>query len=261
MANRVDYEEQTLSVAGLSLALRKKGSGSPAVVLHQDVGAHAWLPFHEQLSRSLEVFVPDLPGFGKSDRPEWARHPRDLAILTLQLLDQLKLDRLTLIGLGFGGWVAAEMATMAQERLDSLVLVAPMGIKPQHGDIVDQMMLSHIDYVKAGFHDDAAFESYFPGDIDPELSLFWDLNREMTARVAWKPYMFSHQLPHLLKGVLTPTLVVWGEQDRVVPRECGDLFAQALPNSELALLSDAGHFVELECPEELARLIEKHSHS
>ena len=248
----------TVSVAGLSLCLRRSGSGEPALVLHRDVGAHEWLPFFEELSRGFTTYVPDLPGFGRSERPEWARHPRDLAILTLQMLESLRLEGLMLIGLGFGGWVAAEMATMAQDRFSAMVLAGPLGIKPKEGDILDQMMVSHIDYIKVGFRDDEEFERRYPGEIDPELSLFWDLNREMTARVAWKPYMFSHQLPHLLKGVQTPTLVVWGERDRVVPAECGDLFVQALPNAELVVLPDTGHFIEWERPEELARLVGKH---
>jgi pimeloyl-ACP methyl ester carboxylesterase len=175
------------------------------------------------------------------------------------MLDELDLEQVALVGLGFGGWVAAEMATMDQRRFPSIVLAAPFGLKPQHGEILDQMMVSHIDYVKHGFKDDAEFEKRFPGEPDPELSLFWDLNREMTARIAWKPYMFSQQLPHLLAGMHTPALVVWGERDRVAPVECGELYARALPNAELVLLPDTGHFIEMERPQELARLIETHN--
>jgi pimeloyl-ACP methyl ester carboxylesterase len=177
------------------------------------------------------------------------------------MLDELDLNGITLVGLGFGGWVGAEMATMAQSQFTSMVLAAPFGIKPQKGEILDQMMLSQVDYIKAGFGDDDEYGHHFPAEIDPDLSLFWDLNREMTARIAWKPYMFSHQLPHLLNGVHTPTLVVWGERDRVVPMECGDLFVQALPNAELVVMPDTGHFIERERPQELARLVEKHNRS
>jgi pimeloyl-ACP methyl ester carboxylesterase len=80
----------------------------------------------------------------------------------------------------------------------------------------------------------------------------------MTARIAWKPYMFSHQLPHLLGGVTVPTLVVWGRENRVVPRACGEAYARALPNARLVLVDDAGLWVDLEQPETLARLIAEH---
>jgi pimeloyl-ACP methyl ester carboxylesterase len=251
--------ELTPTVAGLKLFLQTSGEGPPLLVLHHDIGSSSWLPFYEALAQSHAVYVPDLPGFGRSERPAWARHPRDLAILMLQLLDELGLHDTKLVGLGFGGWIAAEMATMAQNRFPSIVLVAPFGIKPDQGEILDQLMLSHVDYVKAGFRDDAEFERHFQNEPDPELSLCWELNREMTARLAWKPYMFSHQLPQLLRGVHTRTLVVWGDLDRIAPVECGSLFQEAMPNAELVVLPETGHFIEMERPEELADLITRHA--
>jgi pimeloyl-ACP methyl ester carboxylesterase len=250
--------EQTLTVAGLKLFLQTSGEGPPLLVLHHDIGSPSWLLFYEALAQNHAVYVPDLPGFGHSERPAWARHPRDLAILMLQLLDELGLEDTRLVGLGFGGWIAAEMATMAQSRFPSLVLAAPFGIKPLQGEILDQLMLSHIDYVKAGFRDDTDFEHHFQSEPDPDLSLCWELNREMTARLAWKPYMFSHQLPQLLRGVHRRTLVVWGELDRVAPVECGKLYLESMPNAELVVLPDTGHFIEIERPEKLADLITKH---
>jgi len=253
--------ERTLTVAGLELFLQTKGAGRPLVVLHHDIGSQDWIPFYDALAQDHEVYVPDLPGYGRSARPAWARHPRDLAILMLQALEQLEVRRVTLVGLGFGGWVAAEMATMANDRVRSLVLASPFGIKPQQGEISDQMMLSHVDYVKLGFRDEAEFERHFAAEPSPELALCWDLNREMTARIAWKPYMFSHQLPHLLRGVQTPALVVWGEQDRVIPSACAELYVEALPAATRVMLKDTGHFIDLERPEELARLVGEHAPS
>jgi pimeloyl-ACP methyl ester carboxylesterase len=224
-------------------------------VLHHDVGNRDWLPFHEQLAAGFDVLAPDMPGYGASERPEWARHPRDQAILMLQLLDHLEIDKLTLVGLGFGGWVAAEMATMSQRRFDSMVLVAPMGIQPKEGEFLDQIMVSHITYARDGFRNRQEFEKHFGAEVSPEQALFWDLNKEMTARISWKPYMFSRQLPHLLRGVKTPTLLVWGAEDKVVPLECGDLYRQALATARLEVIAETGHLVEMERPRELATLI------
>ena len=81
------------------------------------------------------------------------------------------------------------------------------------------------------------------------------------ARIAWKPYMFSHQLPHLLGGVKTPTLVIWGKQNKVVPLVCGEAYARALPNATLVQVDNAGLWVDLEQPEELARLIRENAES
>jgi pimeloyl-ACP methyl ester carboxylesterase len=147
------------------------------------------------------------------------------------------------------------MATMSPRAFSRLILVGAMGIKPATGEILDQALVSYIDYVRAGFQDPAAFDRVF-GEAPPTPRLEqWDLNREMTFRIAWKPYMHSQTLPHLLGGVRTPALVVWGRGDRVVPLECGERYARALPRARLDIVDGAGHFVELEQPEALARMV------
>lgn len=258
------WTEEVTGLATGKVRHLRGGKGNPLVVLHRDIGSAGWPGLHEQLAQRFTVLAPDLPGYSapslpQADIPQWARHPRDLAIIMLQWLDKLRIDGATLVGLGFGGWIAAEMATMEQGRFKHLVLVSPMGIQPKQGEILDQMMVSHNDYVKRGFRDQAAYERQYGSEPGPEHAITWDFNREMTARVAWKPYMFSHQLPHLLGNVATPTLVVWGRDDAIVPLNCGELYAKALPNARLEVLNDTGHFVEMERPGDLANLIVKHT--
>jgi len=144
---------------------------------------------------------------------------------------------------------------MAPRAFRRLVLVGPMGVKPGEGEILDQALVSYIDYVRAGFTDQAAFDRLFsPDPPTPQLEQ-WDLNREMTFRIAWKPYMYNPTLPPLLSGVQTETLIVWGRDDRIVPLGCGEQYARALPKSRLTVVDGAGHFVEMEQPEALAKLI------
>jgi len=252
-------QEQRVSVAGGNVRVQHAGSGDPLVVVHHDIGSPGWLPFYEGLAASAHVYVPDMPGYGQSDRPDWARFVRDEAVLTLQTLDALGLDRVALVGLGFGGYVAAEMATMAQARLSRLVLVGAMGLQPPagEGEILDQFLLSHEEYVRAACADEASFARHF-GEPPVAQLVQWDVDREMTTRIAWKPYMFSQQLPALLAGVRTPTLLVWGEHDRVVPRSCAERYLEALPNARLEVVAGAGHLVEIEQPERLAELIKGH---
>src|SRR5436309_9329243 len=103
--------EDKVTVAGLSVRLLKKGEGPPLLYLHDGLGNLGWAPFHERLAQSFTVYVPDLPGYGRSDRPDWARSQRDLAILGHLLLDALGVERAVAVGVGFGGFLAAEMAT------------------------------------------------------------------------------------------------------------------------------------------------------
>jgi pimeloyl-ACP methyl ester carboxylesterase len=79
----------------------------------------------------------------------------------------------------------------------------------------------------------------------------------MSFRIAWKPYMYSQTLPHLLGGVRTPALVVWGSEDRIVPRSYGERYARALPHARLEIVEGAGHCVDMERPAELSALIER----
>jgi pimeloyl-ACP methyl ester carboxylesterase len=249
------WTRQTLPIAGGGLHVARAGRGAPVLVLHHDIGTPEPMPFYDALAREFTVLAPSHPGYDGSERPAWLRNVRDVAAVHQWLLAEAGLRDVALVGLGFGGWIAAEMASLAPRDFRRLVLVSAMGIKPEHGEIADQALVSYLDYVRLGFAEPAGFERVFGAEPTTEMLERWDLNREMTFRIAWKPYMYNPTLPHLLGGVATPTLVVWGREDRIVPLECGERFAKALPNARLHTLERAGHFADMERPDELARLV------
>ena len=252
------HTTEQIEVAGRRVQYLQGGSGDALLVLHHSTGNTGWLPVHEQLAASRQVLVPDLPGYGQSERPEWARDPRDIAILLHQMLDKLGVGAVPIVGLGFGGWIAAEMATMNQARVSSLVLVGAPGIQPDEGEILDQMLVDYDEYVRAGFSDEANYTAEFGEDPPPEVRELWDFSREMTARLTWKPYMFNRRLPHLLQEVQTPTLLVWGADDRIVPMAVAQSYEAALPNARIEVVADSGHLVDMEQPEALAELVAAH---
>jgi pimeloyl-ACP methyl ester carboxylesterase len=251
-----------LAVDDLSIRILRKGVGPPLLVLHDSLGNLGWTPFYERLSSSFSVIVPDLPGYGKSERPDWARNPRDLAIIVHHLLDRLGATGVTLSGLGFGGFVAAEMATMHQSRFEHMVLVGATGLRPREGQILDQMLVGFAEYGLSGFRQVQVFQQLFgETSLPPDVYELWDLATEMTARICWKPWMYSDQLPHLLGEVRVPTLVVWGESDHVVPVDVGRQYESIMADACLEVVPNAGHFVDLEQPDRLAELIEAHTRS
>ena len=77
----------------------------------------------------------------------------------------------------------------------------------------------------------------------------------MSFRIAWKPYMYSQTLPYLLGAVRVPSLVVWGDDDKIVPLSAGKTYAKALPNAKLEIVKASGHCVDMEQPEALAKLV------
>jgi pimeloyl-ACP methyl ester carboxylesterase len=249
------WTTEEIRAAGSSVRLRTAGRGAPLLLLHHDIGTPEQLPFYEALAARFTLLLPSHPGYDGSERPAWMRSVRDVAVTYQALLAARGLADVALVGLGFGGWIAAEMATMAPRGFRRLVLVAPMGLKPAEGEILDQALVSYIEYVRAGFADQAAFERLFTSDPPTPLLEQWDLNREMTFRIAWKPYMYNPTLAPLLGGVQTPALIVWGRRDRIVPVGVAEQYRRALPGSRLTVLDGAGHFVEMEQPDTLAKLI------
>src|SRR5260370_34240119 len=129
--------EDRVSAEGIKYHCVCVGRWRPLVVLHHETGALYRFLFYDSLASHFDVLVPHHPGYSKSQRPDWMRSVRDIAVVYRGLLAELKLSKVALVGLGFGGWIAAEMATMAPADLSYLVLVGAMGIKPPQGDILD----------------------------------------------------------------------------------------------------------------------------
>ena len=249
------WTTEDVKLSATTVRLRKGGTSAPLLLLHHDVGSLDRLPFYDALAKRFTVYLPSHPGYDGSERPTWMRSARDVAVMYQALLATLELGQVSLVGLGFGGWIAAEMATMAPQAFRRLVLVGAMGVKPAQGEILDQALVSYIAYVRAGFEDQSAFDRLYGADPSTPQLEQWDLNREMTFRIAWKPYMYNPTLPHLLGAVRARTLIVWGRGDKVVPLECGEAYARAIPGSRLSVVEKAGHFVDMEQPEALAKLI------
>ncbi len=244
-----------IKVAGNDIYLEKGGSGLPLIILHNDMGGAGWVEFHNRLAQDFTVYLPSLPGYGKSGRPEWMRSIRDMALVQNWLLKEMGIDSTNILGIGIGAWIAAEMATMCHEQFKNMALVSPVGLQPKSGEIIDQFLLSAEEYVELCFHDSSKFRKFFGPTPSDKQKESWELNREMTVRVAWKPYMFNQSLPHLLPGVTTRTLIVSGSDDKVVPVSCSEHYKDILPNSRHEIIKDCGHYVDMEKPNELAGLL------
>jgi len=251
----VSWTDSTVDAAGTKIHVSRAGKGRPVLVLHHETGTLDRLPFYDALAARYDVLVPHHPGYSRSPRPDWMRSVRDIAVVYRGLLSELKVKNAALVGLGFGGWIAAEMAGMAPGDLSHLVLVGAMGIKPPQGDILDLAITGYMDYARAGFHDQKAFDRVYGAEPPTDQLEMWDICREMSFRIAWKPYMYSQTLPHLLGSVRVSALVVWGDDDKVVPQSAAGVYAKALPNAKLETVKASGHCVDMEQPEALAKLV------
>lgn len=252
------FREQTVRVGGIDVHTWVGGQGAPLLVLHGaggNRGATRWL---EQVAAQYTVWAPTHPGFGRSGDAEWMEGIDDLARFHLWFSDAAGLGRPHVLGHSIGGWVAAEMATMNPAALDRLILVAPAGLKPQRGEILDIFFHSPAELLTLMMHDPKTipeWDELFGRPPTPAELEIAERNREMTARLTWKPYMHNPRLDRFLPRVTNPTLVVWGREDHIIPVECGEQYRRALPNATLTVLDRCGHLPPIEQPDAFARIV------
>jgi pimeloyl-ACP methyl ester carboxylesterase len=247
--------KQVLELATGPVAYSAQGEGPPVIVLHRDVVSPGESPFLAALAQHYEVYAIDLPGFGASPRPTWLRNVTQLATLTLHGIKTLDLPPCPLIGLGFGGWVAADIATQDNSLVSELVLVSPWGVKPTNGEIADFVLYSLEEWASLGFHDPSNYVTYCGDGIEPDVLRKWDDARETVSAVAWKPIGHSRQLAAMLRLISVPTQVVWGSDDAIVPPGCARDWATAMPTATTVVINEAGHQVDLEAPVRLSEIV------
>jgi pimeloyl-ACP methyl ester carboxylesterase len=234
------------------------GQGDPLLVLHGAGGNRGWRRWMSAVAERHTIYAPTHPGFGLSDAADWMEGIDDLARFYLWFLDEIGLSRVHLLGHSIGGWTAAELATMHPGAIDRLVLVAPTGLKPESGEIFDVFYHTPAQLLEHMVHEPATvpeWKELFGTPPTPEELEILTRNREMTARLTWKPYMFNPRLPWFLPRVTAPALVVWGREDRIVPVICGEQYRRLLPAAKLAVLDGCGHLPPIERPAEFARLV------
>ena len=248
--NAQEWREETVRVAGTDLTLIQGGTGKPLLVLHEELGHPGWLRWHTALAQNRTLLIPLHPGFGKSPRVEWVQGVRDLAGFYARVVRERGLSPVDVIGFSLGGWIAAEMAANCAHQFRRLVLVAPTGIRPPAGDIMDLFTVTARTYLDASVHAAASapeFATLYGGAATPEQFEAWEDARAETARVAWQPYMHNPSLGPLLAGVSgLPTLMIWGRQDKVVPISAAEVYKKSISDSELVVFEGCGHRPEVE---------------
>ena len=250
--------ETTVAIRGTDVQLFTGGSGPPLLYLHGAGGNPGWQPYHETLAQQYTVYAPSMPGFNGTQRPGWLSIINDMTHFNLELVEELSLERYVLMGSSMGGWLASEMAAMDQHKLKGMVLIGAAGIRPKEGEIAEIFMVSAQTRSGQRFYDPsqvADYEERYARELTAEEALVDHSNREMASRLCWKPYLNNPNLPFYLRKVTTPTLIVWGRQDAIIPVECGELYRQALSNSRLEVIDHCGHSPQIEKPEEFARLV------
>jgi pimeloyl-ACP methyl ester carboxylesterase len=249
----------------------ENGSGAPLLYLHGFADVHSvkedWMPFHERLARRARIIAPAHPGCAQSDEYKDLETIDDVVFHYLEVLDALKLTAFDLVGSCVGGWIAAEIAARHPEKSRKLVLIGATGLFVKGALIGDIFMMAQPEYgssyaslremLFSSANQPTALEM-FPdgkGELEDELRRYQMLR--FSSRIGFKPpYFYNRPLRNRLHRISSPALVIWGENDHMVPRVHGETYAKLIPDSrELIIIPGAGHSVQVEKPAETANLV------
>lgn len=247
--------ELKYNIDGVETVVGVIGEGSPVLFLHGAATLEGF-DFAEGLAAQHRVYLPNHPGFGASGDAPHIASMTDMVIHYLNLLDALDLgEKPDLIGFSMGGWMAAELASVAREKFNRVIFVAPAGINhPDHppaalGEITPQDLPGYLA------HDVAVALKYFPDPDDEETTKTFVAARQregaMVERLLTPTGMGHPNLPARIGRITNPSLVIWGERDRLLPPQSAKLWADALPNATTYMAPETGHLVLQEAPDTL----------
>jgi 4,5:9,10-diseco-3-hydroxy-5,9,17-trioxoandrosta-1(10),2-diene-4-oate hydrolase len=271
--------EHTLTVAGKPIFVAETGSGPAAVLLHGGgpgaSGVSNYSRNIDALAQRFRVIVPDMPGYGRSAKGVDQSDPIGYLADTIRgLLDELGIDTAHLIGNSYGGATALRLALDTPRRVDKLVLMGPGGIGTTR-TVPTAGLRNLLSYYDGGCPSRAKLEAFirtylvydatsvpddlidlrYAASLDPDVVANPPLQRPsgVTAlRTLWRMDLTRDAR---LKHLQTPTLVLWGRDDKVNRPAGGPMLVKLMPNAELVITSRTGHWMQWERAKLFNRLV------
>ena len=256
-------QPETIDVAGKATVLMHggEGDGEPFVYLHSALGeSHLWLPFYKSFAQKFRVLVPTHPGFGQSGGFDQIDTIEDMAFHYIQMFDALGLEQVCLGGVSLGGWISAEIACRWPERVKKLWIADAPGLWVENEPLGDLFRVAQ-DREKLRellFHDPTGPMAtlVIKDQVDDETMLRAYQAMSVLARLIWeRPY--DPKLAARLRRVTCPTLLLWGDHDRLIPPAYGEEYKKHIAGAELKLIKDCGHLPMFEKEAEFVEAITK----
>jgi pimeloyl-ACP methyl ester carboxylesterase len=244
-----------LNIRGVTVKLHRAGAGPAVLFLHGAGGVPVWLPFFDALAERYTVLVPEHPGFGGSDDPPWISSMSDLALFYLDLVEEQGLDGIHLIGNSLGGWLAAEILVRDRARFRSLVQLAPAGIRVKGVPCGDNFIWGPEEAVRNLYHDQSYADRILAMTPTEEQLDVMLQNRFTAAKFGWQPRWFSLDLEKWLHRIKIPALVMWGDDDKIMPPANAALWKERLPDARLVMIEKCGHLPHVEHADLVARKV------
>lgn len=236
----------TVKIRDATIKIHRAGAGQKILFLHGAGGLAQWLPFFDALADGYELLVPEHPGFGASDDPPWIRNVPDMAMFYLELLEAMEIKNAHLIGHSLGGWIASEILVRDRSRFESLTLLAPAGIRVEGVPSGDTFIWAPDEAVRNLFHDQKFAERLLALPLTEEQSDIQLKNRFTAAKLGWQPRWFNPDLERWLHRIKLPSLILWGDDDKVMPPAYAALWKERLPDARLVMIEQCGHLPQVE---------------
>jgi pimeloyl-ACP methyl ester carboxylesterase len=252
-----ERRKYTATVNGYELSIQRAGSGAPVLVLPNEDGFETWLPVMDRLAADFDVIVPEHPGFRESDRPSWLDNIHDLAYFYLEFLAAENLRNVNLVGFSLGGWVAAEIAVRNTSRLASLALVASAGLHVGGVKQIDTYLSTDEERIRGLYCDQTLADQALAATLEPGAEDIMLKNGMMAALLSWQPRNYDPHLYKWLHLIDVPTIVLWGDSDRLFPREYAYEFQRLIPKSEVVVFSNCGHMPQIEKAEDFGAALKR----
>lgn len=249
--------EETLQVDGCPIHMRRAGEGRTLLFLHGAQGMGSWNPFFDRLAAHGSLWVPDHPGFGKSQPRGPVDVVTDLAYVYLDMIDQAGLKDVHVIGHCIGGWTALEMAVRQPGAISGITLLNSAGIHVDKVPVGDFFMATIDKLPNLLFADAARGRDLLAAEIAAIDDVTMHANRIMAARLSWAPRLFDPRLERWLRRIRVPASVVWGDNNKVFPLAYGEALARLVPGAGLSVVGKAGHLAHIEQPEATADTVIK----
>jgi pimeloyl-ACP methyl ester carboxylesterase len=238
-------QPETIDIAGKATVVMSGGEGDPFVYLHSSLGeSHLWLPFYQSFAQKFRVIVPTHPGFHQSGGFDQIADIEDMAFHYLDLFDALGIEQAHLGGVSLGGWIAAEFAVRWPERVKSLWIADAPGLWVEDATLGDlfRHMQNRKKIREMLFHDpNGPMASMIIKDqVDEQTMMSAYQAMTVLARMVWeRPY--DPKLASRLRRIQCPTLLLWGDNDKLVPPAFGQAYHKLIAGSQMKLIKDCGH--------------------
>ena len=252
---------ETIDVAGRPTVTMHGGDGPTFVYLHSTLGETTlWLPFYQTWARKFRVLVPTHPGFGQSGGFDRIDTIEDMAFHYVEMFDALGLEEVILGGVSLGGWIAAEFAVRWPERVKKLWIADAPGLWVEEEPLPDlfRIMQDKTRLRELLFHDPGSGIASMVIQDKPDEKTMLQVYQNMTvlARLVWeRPY--DPKLAQRLRRIQCPTLLIWGDHDKLVPPSYGEAYKKHIEGAELKLIKDCGHLPMFEKEHEFVDTIQK----